>query len=67
MEKRVHWAMMLRQQNVLHCKLVRGRKGSGDAYSRGEDKRRSVVTLERTLTYLFQKLTKHTKHVKEHF
>lgn len=45
----------------------RGRKGSGDAYSRGEDKRRSVVTLERTLTYLFQKLTKHTKHVKEHF
>ena len=37
-EKRVHWAMMLRQQYVLHCKLVRGRKGSGDAYSRGEDK-----------------------------
>lgn len=41
---------------------MRGWKGSGDAYSRGEDIQSLVVTLKRILTYLFQKFTNHTKN-----
>lgn len=54
---------MLRQQTELHCKLVRGRKGSGDAYRRGEDIQSLVVTLKRILTY-FRRLQNAQKLVK---
>ena len=58
---------MLRQKSEFQCKLVRGRKGRNDAFSKGENKQSSVATFKRIQNYLFQKFAEHTKIVKEHF